>query len=128
MSRGRSGQGPRLSASISGLGKESVVLSPSRRRWLVGFALIAFLFAQSAALLHELGHAASGPDQQLPAGERTTLCKECVSHAPLLAMAGGAAVVLFLALQVAGALRPCRSDAPVRCASRRAVLARAPPR
>jgi len=128
MSRGRSGQGPRLSASISGLGKESVVLSPSRRHWLVGFALIAFLFAQSAALLHELGHAASGPDQQLPAGERTTLCKECVSHAPLLAMSGGAAVVLFLALQVAGTLRPSRFDVPVWRAAHHAFHARAPPR
>ena len=42
-----------------------------------------------AALLHEMSHAANGPDQQIPAGERTSLCKECVSHAPLLAMAGG---------------------------------------
>ena len=86
------------------------------------------MFAQSVALLHEFSHASSGPDQQLPAGERTTLCKECVSHAPLLAMAAGAAGVLFLALQVAGALRPCRFEAPVLRAARRAFLARAPPR
>jgi hypothetical protein len=79
-------------------------------------------------LLHEFSHAASGPDQQLPAGERTTLCKECVSHAPLLAMAGSAAVVFFLALQFFGTLRPCRSDAPASRAARRAFLARAPPR
>ena len=105
-----------------------MVLNPSRRHWLVAFALIAFLFAQSAALLHEFSHAASGPDQQLPAGERTTLCKECVSHAPLLAMAGGAVVVFFLALQVSGALRPCRFEAPVLRGARRAFLARAPPR
>jgi hypothetical protein len=90
--------------------------------------LIALLLAQSAALLHELSHAASGPDQQLPAGERTSLCKECVSHAPLLAMAGSAAVVLFLALQVSGTLRPCRFEAPALRAARRASLARAPPR
>jgi hypothetical protein len=91
-------------------------------------ALIAFLFAQSAALLHELSHAASGPDQQLPAGERTSLCKECVSHAPLLLIAGGAAVVFFLALQVLATLRPCRFDAPVLRTSHCAFLARAPPR
>ena len=107
---------------------ESAILSPARCRWLAAFALIAFLFAQSAALLHELGHAASGPDQQLPAGERTSLCKECVSQAPLLAMAGGAAVVFFLALQVAGTLRPRRFEAPVLRAARTAFLARAPPR
>ena len=71
-------QGLRQCVSIPRLGAECVVLSPSRRHWLAVFALIAFLFAQSAALLHELGHAASGPDQQLPAGERTSLCKECV--------------------------------------------------
>jgi hypothetical protein len=107
---------------------ESMVLSRSRCRWLAAFALIAFLFAQSAALLHELSHAASGPDQQLPAGERTSLCKECVSHAPLLAMAGGAAVIFFLTLQVSRTLRPCRFEAPVLRAARRAFLARAPPR
>ena len=86
------------------------------------------MFAQSTALLHELGHAAGGPDQQLPAGERASLCKECVSHAPLLAMAGGAAVVIFLSLQVVGLLRPHRFDAPALRIARRAFLARAPPR
>lgn len=91
-------------------------------------ALIAFLLAQSAALLHELSHAASGPDQQLPAGERTSLCKECVSHAPLLVIAGGAAVVFFVALQVLGTLRPRRIDALVLRSTHRAFLARAPPR
>lgn len=103
-------------------------MSPARCRWLAAFALIAFLFAQSVALLHELGHAAGGPDQQLPAGERTSLCKECVSHAPLLAMAGSAAVIFFLALQVVGTLRPCRFDSPALHVARRAFLARAPPR
>ncbi|MBP7608529.1 MAG: hypothetical protein KA760_03490 [Steroidobacteraceae bacterium] len=107
---------------------ERAVLIPSRCRWLAAFALIAFLFAQSAALLHELSHAANGPDQQLPAGERTSLCKECVSHAPLLAMAGGASVVFFLALQFAGTLRPRRFDAPTLRAARTGFLARAPPR
>jgi len=107
---------------------ESAVLSPRRCRWLAVFALIAFLFAQSAALLHELNHAAGGPDQQLPAGERTSLCKECVSHAPLLAMAGSAAVVFFLTLQVSGTLRPRRFEAPALRTARRAFLARAPPR
>jgi hypothetical protein len=114
--------------SITRPAAECVVLSPSRRHWLAVFALIAFLFAQSAALLHELGHAASGPDQQLPAGERTSLCKECVSHAPLLAMAGGAAILIFLTLQVSGLLRPRRVDAPVLRTARRTFLARAPPR
>jgi hypothetical protein len=118
----------RRCVSIPRLGAENVVLSLSRRHWLVAFALIAFLFAQSAALLHELGHAASGPDQQLPAGERTSLCKECVSHAPLLAMAGGAAVLFVLALQITGTLRPHRFDVPLPRAARRAFLARAPPR
>jgi len=107
---------------------ESAVLSPRRCRWLAVFALIAFLLAQSAALLHELNHAAGGPDQQLPAGERTSLCKECVSHAPLLAMAGSAAVVFFLTLQVSGTLRPRRFEAPALRTARRAFLARAPPR
>jgi hypothetical protein len=79
-------------------------------------------------LLHELGHAANGPDQQLPAGERTSLCKDCVSHAPLLAMAGGAAVLIFLSLQASGPLLPRRCDAPVLRTTRRAFLARAPPR
>ena len=105
-----------------------MVLNPSRRHWLVAFALIAFLFAQSSALLHEFSHAAGGPDQQLPVGERTTLCKECVSHAPLLAMAGGAAFVFFLTLQVSGTLRSRRFHAPESRAARRAFLARAPPR
>lgn len=114
--------------SISRLAPECVVLSPSRRHWLVVFALIAFLCAQSVAMLHELGHAASGPDQQLPAGERTSLCKDCVSHAPLLVMAGGAAIAIFLSLQVLGVLRPGRCDAPVLRTARRAFLARAPPR
>jgi hypothetical protein len=121
-------QGLRQCVSIPRLGAECVVLSPSRRHWLAVFALIAFLFAQSAALLHELGHAASGPDQQLPAGERTSLCKECVSHAPLLAMAGGTAVIIFLALQFSGSLRPRRFDTPALRAAHRAFLARAPPR
>lgn len=107
---------------------ESAILSPARCRWLAAFALIAFLFAQSAALLHELNHAAGGPDQQLPAGERTSLCKECVSHAPLLAMAGSAAVVFFLALQVASALRLRQCQGPASRVARRAFLARAPPR
>ena len=118
----------RRCVSIPRLGAECVVLSRSRRHWLVACALIAFLVAQSAALLHEFSHAASGPDQQLPAGERTTLCKECVSHAPLLAMAGGAVIVVFLTLQVSGLLRPGRLEAPVLRAARRAFLARAPPR
>ena len=79
-------------------------------------------------MLHEFSHAASGPDQPLPAGERTSLCKECVSHAPLLVIASGAALVFFLALQVSGALRPCRLDAPVPRTAHCAFLARAPPR
>jgi hypothetical protein len=121
-------QRSRLSASISRHGVESAVLSPPRCRWLAAFALITFLFAQSAALLHELNHAAGGPDQPLPAGEHTSLCKECVSHAPLLAMAGSAAVVFFLALQVVGTLRPRRFDSLASRVARRAFLARAPPR
>jgi len=121
-------QARRLSASISVVATERVVLSPSRRHWFVGLALIAFLFAQSAALLHELSHAASGPDQQLPAGERTSLCKECLSHAPLLVIAGGAAALFFVALQVSGSLRPCRPAAPALRSAHRAFLARAPPR
>ena len=107
---------------------EPAVLDPGRRHWFACFALVAFLFAQSAALLHELGHAASGPDQQMPAGERTSLCKDCVSHAPLLAMAGSSAVVFMLSLLAAGSLRPRHFDAPVLRNARRAFLARAPPR
>src|SRR5512133_1572098 len=75
---------------------EFPALNRSQRHWLACFALIAFLFAQSAALLHELCHASSGTDTSVPANERSPLCKECVSHAPLLVMAGGAAVALFL--------------------------------
>ena len=79
-------------------------------------------------MLHEFSHAASGPDQQMPVGERTTLCKECVSHAPLLAMAGTATALLLLALQVASTLQPCRFAAPSLRTAHRAFLARAPPR
>jgi hypothetical protein len=108
--------------------REFQVLLRSHRHWLACFALIAFLFAQSAALLHELCHASSGTDTSVPASERSPLCKDCVSHAPLLVMAGAAAVALFLALPPYRLLQASRIDAVSIAAVRRPFAARAPPR
>jgi len=107
---------------------ECSVLKSVRKNWLVIFASIALFFAQSAALLHQLSHAAGGPDGPPPPGQHSGICVDCVSHAPLLAMAGGAAVVLFLALQIPGAMRPCSFSTPAVRAVRRAYRSRAPPR
>jgi hypothetical protein len=103
-------------------------LSLRRRHWFVVFALIAFLFAQSAALLHELCHATSGTDTSVPASERSPLCKECVSHAPLLVIAGAAAIALFLALPPYRLLQASRTGTVTFTAVRRPFAARAPPR
>ena len=104
------------------------LLNRSQRHWLACFALIAFILAQSAALLHELCHASSGTDISVPASERSPLCKECVSHAPLLVMAGGAAFTLFLALRPFRLLQARATGAIVPGAVRRPFAARAPPR
>jgi hypothetical protein len=107
---------------------ECSALKSARRNWLICFASIALFFAQSAALLHQLSHAAGGPDGPAPPGQHSGICTDCVSHAPLLAMAGGAAVVFFLALQVSGAMRPCDFSTPAVRAVHRAYRSRAPPR
>lgn len=104
------------------------LLNRSQRHWLACFALIAFIFAQSAALLHELCHASSGTDTSVPASERSPLCKECMSHAPLLAIAGGGAMALLLALQPFRLRQPRLTDAVPSLAVRRSFSARAPPR
>jgi len=107
---------------------EFPALHRSQPHWLACFALIAFLFAQTAALLHELCHASSGTDTSVPANERSPLCKECVSHAPLLVIAGGAVVALFLVQRPYRSLPASQTRAVVRATIRRPFAARAPPR
>lgn len=107
---------------------ECSTLKSVRRNWLIGFASIAMFFAQSTALLHQLSHAAGGPDAPALPGQHSGICIDCVSHAPLLAMAGGAAVVFFLALQLWGAIWPRDFGTPAARAVHRAYRSRAPPR
>jgi hypothetical protein len=107
---------------------ECSTLKSARRNWLICFASIALFFAQSTALLHQMSHAAAGPEQPAPPGQHSGICIDCVSHAPLLAMAGGAAVVFFLALQVRGMMRPCDFSTSTVRAVHRAHRSRAPPR
>jgi hypothetical protein len=103
-------------------------LQSNRGTWLAALALLAFLFAQSVALLHQASHAAGGPDRPTLPGPHSSLCTDCVSHAPLLVMAGTAAVALFLALQSTGGLLPSALRTPFTRPFRRAFRSRAPPR
>lgn len=106
---------------------QRLALNPRWNNWLAALALLALLFAQSAALLHQASHAAGGPDRPALPGPHSTLCTDCVSHAPLLVMAGTAAVALFLALQATGSPLPSVFRTPVARAFRRAFRSRAPP-
>ena len=107
---------------------ECSTLQSARRNWLICFASIALLLAQSTALLHQMSHAAGGPERPTLPSQHSGICIDCVSHVPLLAMAGGVAVVFFLALQVLGAMRPCSFSTPAARSVHRAYRSRAPPR
>jgi hypothetical protein len=100
------------------------VLIFSRRKSIVLFALIALFLAQSAAQFHALTHLG---DRSVP-GSHAPLCTDCVSHAPLLTMAGGAAVVLLLAFQAYAALRSSEYRSQCGRTFRHAFRPRAPPR
>jgi hypothetical protein len=96
----------------------------SRRKPLVLLALIALFLAQSAAQFHALTHVG---DRSVP-GTHVQLCTDCVSHAPLLAMAGGAAIVVFVAFLGFGTLRQGEFDSPMQRTTHYAYRSRAPPR
>jgi hypothetical protein len=84
------------------------------------------VLAQSVAQVHALKHL--GGDAPVAPGQHSQLCIDCVSHTPLLVMAGGVAVVLFLALRVYSALRLLERRPPFVRAAHPAFRSRAPPR
>ena len=100
------------------------VLIFSRRKSIVLFALIALFLAQSAAQFHALTHLG---DRSVP-NSHAPLCTDCVSHAPLITMAGGAAIVFFIVFQAIGALRSSEFTSPADRAVHYAYRSRAPPR
>jgi len=51
-----------------------------------------------------LRHLPGGPDGPVLPGQHSQLCMDCVSHAPLLVVAGGMAAALFLASLATGTL------------------------
>lgn len=102
-------------------------LAGKRRTALVVLALLALLLAQGIAQLHSLRHLAGTPDGPLFPGQHAPICVDCVSHAPMLAMATGAAIALIVAFLGPDALSRAPSRAvPVR-EFRHAFRSRAPP-
>ena len=99
-----------------------------RRRLLVVISLIALLMAQSAVQLHALRHLRGGSDGPASPGQHSQTCIDCVAHAPLLVMAGGAALVFLVAFQSLGARLPTAVVTPVDRRFHYAVRSRAPPR
>lgn len=98
------------------------------RTTLVAIALLALLFVQSVAQVHVLRHLPGGPDGPALPGQHSQLCMDCVSHAPLLVVAGGVAATLFLACLAPGTL-PVAATAPsVERSRHHAFRSRAPPR
>lgn len=104
-----------------------IALAGRRRTALAVLALLALLLAQGIAQLHALRHLTGAADGPLLPGQHAPICVDCVSQAPMLAMATGAAIALFVAFLAADALRqsPLR-PAPVR-EFRHAFRSRAPP-
>ncbi len=70
----------------------------------------------------------SGSDTSVPASERSSLCKDCVSNASLLIIAGGAVAILLPGLRRCKVLQAFQRDGVVLLAVRRPFAARAPPR
>ena len=97
---------------------------PSRARALLGMLLVvALVFAQTGALLHQYSHLRASGDATTPG----QTCVECLTFSPLLATAG-AAHSPPLVLQAAVSTRVCDQGAPLpRRASQTAFLARGPP-
>ena len=102
-------------------------LIASRRNLAVLIALTALCIAQSVAQFHALSHL-DGRNSPVAPGQHSQFCTDCVSHAPLLVMAGSTAIALILAFQAYGVLRPRAIRAPSPRALRYAFRSRAPPR
>jgi hypothetical protein len=99
-----------------------------RRTALVALALLALLLVQAAAQVHALRHLPGGPDGPALPGHHTQLCMDCVSHAPLLVLAGGLAAALFLAFRLISNPRQAAPAPSVESSRRHAFRSRAPPR
>jgi len=97
---------------------------PLRARALLGMLLVvALVFAQTGALLHQYSHLHASGDATLPG----QTCVECLAFAPLLTTAG-AAQGLPLVLPADVSTRVCDQRAPLpRRAAQTAFLARGPP-
>lgn len=102
------------------------MLIAKHRNLVVFVALLALALAQAAAQRHALSHLGDSDTPTLP-GEHFTICKDCVSHAPLLGMGLGAAIVLFVTVRFQ-LLPPRAIQAPPERRLRHVVRARAPPR
>lgn len=98
------------------------------RTTLVAIALLALLFVQSVAQVHVLRHLPGGPDGPALPGQHSQLCMDCVSHAPLLVVAGGVAAALFLACLATGTLPIVATEPSVARSRHHAFRSRAPPR
>jgi len=98
-----------------------------RQRIAIFLGLIALCIAQSVAMVHVLSHLGARDVPNAP-GQHTTVCTDCVAHAPLLVTGGAAAVVFLVAFQSFFAVRPRALRAPLGRTIHRAFRARAPPR
>jgi len=101
---------------------------PARRQrtTLVVLAVLVLLLAQAVAQVHALRHLSGAPEAP-PPGQHASVCLDCVSHAPLLAMAGAAAVVFALIILARRAGRPAAIAALPARPARHAFRSRAPP-
>jgi hypothetical protein len=102
-------------------------MAGNRRTALVVLALLALLLAQGIAQLHAVRHLAGSPDGPLLPGQHAPICVDCVSHAPMLAMATGAAFALVVAFLGPDALRQVPAPAAPAREFRFAFRSRAPP-
>jgi hypothetical protein len=96
-------------------------------RIAIYLGLVALCIAQSVAMVHALSHL-GGRDMPSAPGQHTTVCTDCVAHAPLLVTGGATAVVFLVALQSSFAVRPRAIRAPQARTVHRAFRSRAPPR
>ncbi|HEX7373712.1 MAG TPA: hypothetical protein VF277_01970 [Steroidobacteraceae bacterium] len=78
-------------------------------------------------MVHALSHLGDRVVPNAP-GQHTSVCTECVGHAPLLVMGGAAVAAFFIAFQSRFAVQPRVVRAPAGRTIHRAFRARAPPR
>jgi hypothetical protein len=98
-----------------------------RRTAFVVLALLALLLAQGIAQAHPLRHLTGAPESPLLPGQHAPICTDCVSHAPMLAMAACVAVALAFAFPGSGASLPATGPVAATGPFRHAFRSRAPP-